>query len=102
MYGTDLLSDIFILGLEDVYTRKQLFQLKPMREMTTVSFEKLVSTASEIATAKDNVAEALNTTISGISGDKNKAVICEFCNSSGFTEEVRKKQCKAWGQSCNE
>ena len=96
------MSTIFIFCLEDVYTRKQLFQLKPLGEMTTVTFEKLISTASEIATAKDNVAKALNTTISGISGDRNKTVICGFCNSSGFTEEVRKKLCKAWGQSCNE
>ena len=68
--------------------------------MTTVSFEKLVCAASEICTAKDNVAKGENTTLCGISGDKNNAVICGFCNtvaknSSGFTEEVRKNTVKA-------
>ena len=53
-YGANLMSTIFILGLEDVYTRKQLFQLKPDGELTTVSFDKLVSTVSEITTAKEN------------------------------------------------
>ena len=69
-YGADLISTIFILGLEDVYTREQLFQLKQDGELTTVSFDKLVSAASEIATAKENCAEASNTTVCGISDDK--------------------------------
>ena len=71
-YGADLMSTIFILGLEDVYTREQLFQLKPDGELTTVSFDKLVSAASEIATAKENCAEASNTTVCGISDDKKQ------------------------------
>ena len=40
-----------------------------------------------------------------MSGDKSSAALCRNCNladhnSSGFTEEARKKHCKAWGQSC--
>ena len=64
---------IFILGLEDTYTREQLYQLKPEEGKTTVSFETLVDAASEISTAKDNVAEASNTSLCAMSGDRNKA-----------------------------
>ena len=101
------MSTIFILGLEDTYTREQLYQLKPAEGKTTVSFEKLVDAASEISTAKDNVAEASNTSMFAMSGDKNKAnAICGFCNTTShnankFTEEVRKKFCKTYGQTCN-
>ena len=72
-YGPDLMSSIFILGLEDVYMHKQLFQLWPEGGKTTANFNKLVSAASEIATAKDNCAAALNTNICGVSGDQNNA-----------------------------
>ena len=57
------MSSILILGLEDVYTCEQLFQLRPDPWKTTVEFEKLVRAASEIATAKDNCAEAENVEI---------------------------------------
>ena len=68
--------------------------------MTTVSFAKLVCAASEIATAKDNDAEASNTTVCGVSGEKSNAAVCGYYNTvarnnSGFTEEGRKKHCKA-------
>ena len=101
------MSTIFILGLDDTYTREQLYQLKPEEGKTTVSFSKLVDAASEISSAKDNVAEASNTSVCAMSGDRNKAyAICGFCNTiahnaNGFTEEVRKKYCKAYGQTCN-
>ena len=75
----------------------------------TVSFEKLVDAASEIAVAKDNVAEASGTlsmcAMSG--GDKTKTnATCGFCNSNshnanGFTEEVRQKFWKAFGKTCD-
>ena len=56
----------------------------------TVNFDKLVMAASEIATAKDNCAQAANTSVCGVSGDKNKSKLCENCNttnqsSSGFS-----------------
>ena len=57
------MSSILILGLEDVYKREQLFQLRPDLWKTTVEFEKLVRAASEIATAKDDCAEAENVEI---------------------------------------
>ena len=56
-YGPDILSTIFVLGLEDTYTKEQLYKLKPVAGKTTVSFERLVNAASEIAVAKENVAE---------------------------------------------
>ena len=57
-----------------------------------MSFETLVDAASEISTAEDNVAEAGNTSMCAMSGDKNKAnSICGFFNTTshnanGFTE----------------
>ena len=42
-----------------------------------------------------------------MSGDKNKTnAICGFCNpisqnANGFTDEVQKTFCKAYGQTCN-
>ena len=63
--------------------------------------------ASEISTAKDNVAEASNTSMFAMSGDKNKAnAICGFCNTTthnanGFSKEMRKKYCKACGRTCD-
>ena len=73
------MSTIFILGLEDSYTKEQLYQLKPVGGKTTVSFEKLVDAASEIAVAKDNMAEASGTlSVCAMSaGDKcNMWVLC--------------------------
>ena len=96
------MSKIFILGVKDTYICEQLLQLKPEEGKTTVGFEKLVGAASHISTAKDNVAAASNTSVCAMSSDRNKAVICGFCNTvshnaSGFTEEVREKHCKAYG-----
>ena len=62
------MSSIFIVGLEDVFRRKQLFQLRSDPGKTTVEFQKLVRVASEIATAKYNCAEAANTSVCGVSG----------------------------------
>ena len=103
------MSTIFILGLEDSYTKEQLYQLKPEGGKTTVSFEKLVDAASEISVAKDNVAEASGTlSVRAMSaGDKTKTnATCGFCaskshNENGFTEEVRRKFCKAFGKICD-
>ena len=90
-YGPNLMSSIFILGLEDVYTREQLFQLQPDAGKSTIDFDKLVRIASEIATAKDNCAEAASTSVCAVSGDKNIAKLCSNCNttdhsSSGFSQ----------------
>ena len=60
--------------------------------MTTVSFEKLVCAASEICTAKDNVAEAQNNTLCGISGDRNNAVICGFATLLLKTQAVSQRR----------
>ena len=60
------MSSILILGLEDVYTREQLFQLRPDLWKTTVEFEKLVRAASEIAMAKDKEAENVEIVIQQI------------------------------------
>ena len=89
---------IFTLGLEDTYTCEQLFQFKPEEGKTTISFKKLVCSASEIPTAKANVAEVLNTSVCAMSTNRNKPV---SHNASGFTGEVRKKHCKAYSQTCN-
>ena len=53
-YGPDLMSSIFILGLEDSYTREKLYQIRPATGKSTVDFEELVRAAGEIAVAKDN------------------------------------------------
>jgi len=37
-YGPDLMSSIFILGLEDSYTREKLFQIRPATGKSTVDF----------------------------------------------------------------
>ena len=71
-----------------------------------MSFERLVDAASEIAVAKDNVAEASGSaSMSAMSGgDKSKAnATCGFCNTTshnanGFSEEARQKFCKAFGK----
>jgi hypothetical protein len=47
-YGPDLMSSVFILGLDDSYTRKKLFQLRPEEGKTTVNFDVLISAASAI------------------------------------------------------
>ena len=67
-YAPDLMSSIFILGLEDSYTREKLFQMRPKAGKSTVEFDKLVKAASEIATAKENCAEAITTSVCGTSG----------------------------------
>ena len=89
---------IFLLGLKDTYTCEQLFQFKPEEGKTTISFKILVSAASEIPTAKANVAKVLNTSVCAMSTERNKPV---SHNASGFTGEVRKKHCKVYSQACN-
>ena len=105
-YGPDVMSTQFVLGLDDVYTMEQLYQMKPEPGKTTVSFERLVDAASEIAVAKDNVAEASGSaSMCAMSlGDKSKAT-CWYCNSNShnenrFSEEVCRKFCKAFGKRC--
>ena len=100
------MSTIFILGLEDSYTKEQLYQLKPVGGKTTVSFERLVDAASEIAVAKDNFAEASGTlSVCAMSaGDQTKTnATCGFCasksqNENGYTEDVCRKFCRAFGK----
>ena len=58
-YCDDIMSTIFILGLEDSYTRERLYQIKPDNGKSTVRFKSLVDAASEIAVAKDNAAESM-------------------------------------------
>ena len=53
------MSTIFVLGLEDNYTRERLYQIKPETGKSTVKFESLVDAASEIAVAKENAAGGL-------------------------------------------
>ena len=98
------MSTIFVLGLEDTYTKEQLYQLKPETGKTTVSFERLVDAASEIAVAKDNVAEASGSvSMNAMSGgDKLKSnAKCGYCNTeshnaNGLTSEAGQKFCKAF------
>ena len=52
-YGANIMSIIFILGLEDTHTCEQLHQRKPEQGKTTIGFETMVDAASEISTAKD-------------------------------------------------
>ena len=105
-YAPDLVSSIFILGLEDSYTREKLFQMRPQAGKSTVEYDDLVKAASEIATAKENCAEAVNTSVCGMSGgEKFKKKQCGNCNTknhneAGFSEEARKKHCKAYGVEC--
>ena len=90
-YGPDVMYTQFVLGLDDVYTKEQLYQMKPEPGKTTVSFEALVSAASEIAVAKDNVAEASTTSVCAISvGDKNK--VCGFCNTLSHSDNASQRR----------
>ena len=57
-YGLDIIYTIFVLGLEDSYTRERLYQMKPRGTDSTVKLDKLVDAASEIAVARDNAAES--------------------------------------------
>ena len=101
-YSADLMSSIFILGLEDSYTREKLFQIRPTEGNSTVEFDVLVKAASEIQQAKDNCLEAGNTSVCGVSGsgssDAKPKKPCMFCNtmSHKLTGEDRKKYCKAF------
>ena len=83
-YGPDLMSSIFILGLEDSYTKIKLFQIRPTAGNSTVDFDELVRAASEIAVAKENCLESANTSVcgmSGSSGEKSKKKLCGSCNT---------------------
>ena len=79
----DPMSSIFILGLEDSYTREKLFKICPATGKSTVDFEELVRAASEIAVAKDNCLESENCSICGVSGSSgfsSKKKLCGNCN----------------------
>ena len=100
------MSSIFILGLADPYTKEKLFQIQPKENNSTVEFDVLVRAASEIQQAKDNCLEAGSSSVCGVSGSKpsggkfKKKSACHSCNTmnhseQGFTDEVRKKFCKA-------
>ena len=54
------MSSIFMLGLNDPYTKDKLFQIRPTEGNSTVEFDVLVKGASEIQQAKDNCLEAGN------------------------------------------
>ena len=48
----------------------------------TVEFDKLIKAASEIAIAKENCTEAVNTSVCGMSGgEKSKKKLCGNCNT---------------------
>ena len=109
-YSADLMSSIFILGLEDSYTKEKLFQIRPTAGNSTVEFDVLVKAASEIQQAKDNCLESGNTSVCGVSGSgssgfKSKKKSCTNCNTTshneqGFSGGVRKKHCKAYNVEC--
>ena len=60
------MSSIFILGLEDSYTKEKLFQIRPTAGNSTVDFDELVRAASEIAVTKENCLESANTSVCGV------------------------------------
>ena len=70
----------------------------------------LVRAASEIQQEKDNCLEAGSPSVCGVSwskpsGGKSKKSACHRCNTmnhseQGFTDEVRKKLCKAYKAEC--
>ena len=106
-YSADLMSSIFILGLEDSYTKEKLFQLKPTGNNSTVAFDVLVKAASEIQEAKDNCQESGSSSVNQVSGGERskKEKECFNCcttshNEQGFSREVRKKLCKALDATC--
>ena len=108
-YSADLMSSIFILGLDDPYTREKLFQIRPTEGNSTVEFDVLVKAASEIQQAKDNCLEAGNTSVCGVSGSSSSGVKskkpCMCCNSMSHNEQgmgmgARKKHCKAFNTEC--
>ena len=102
------MSSIFILGLEDSYTKEKLFQIRPTAGNSTVDFDELVKAASEIQQAKDNCLESGNSSVCGVSGSSgfsSKKKSCTNCNTNnhneaGFSEEARKKHCKAYNSEC--
>ena len=101
-YSADLMSSIFILGLEDSYTREKLFQIRPSEGDSTVRFDVLVKAASEIQQAKDNCLEAGKSSVCGVSGSGDTPKkSCMFCNTSNhqLTAEGR-KFCKARDSEC--
>ena len=97
------MSSIFILGLEDSYTKEKLFQIRPTGDNSTVAFDVLVKAASEIQQAKDNCQESGSSSVNQVSGGEKskKEKECFNCcttshNEQGFSREVRKKLCKAF------
>ena len=86
-YAPDLMSSIFIHGLEHSYTREKRFQMRPKAQKFTLEFDKLVNAASEIATAKENCAQAINNSVCGMSGgEKFKKKQCGNCNTKNHNE----------------
>ena len=61
--------------------------MRPKAGKTTVDFDKLVRAASE-RTAKDNCAEASNTSVCGVSGNKNNAKLCSNCNTTDHSSSI--------------
>ena len=91
-YSADLMSSIFILGLEDSYTKEKLFQIRPTAGNSTVDFDVLVKSASEIQQAKDNCLESGNTSVCGVSGSgssgtKSEETSCISCNTTSHNEQ---------------
>ena len=66
-YSADLMSSIFILGLDYPYTKEKLFQIRPTEGNSTVEFDVLVKAASEIQQAKDNCLESGSSSMCGVS-----------------------------------
>ena len=73
-YSADLMSSIFIKGLEDPYTQEKLFEIWPTAGNLTVEFDVLVKAASEIQQAKDNCLEAGNTSVCEVTGSGSSGV----------------------------
>ena len=94
------MSTIFVLGLEDSYTRERLYQIKLDLRKSTVRFESLVNAASEIAFAKDNATESVgSSSMNQMSGGEKPKSKCCFCNteshnSSEFLADARKNIAK--------
>ena len=70
-----------------------------------MEFDVLVRAASEIQQAKDNCLEVRGVSGSKPSGGKFKKSACHSCNTmahseQGFSDEVRKKLCKAFKAEC--
>ena len=107
-YGPDLMASVFLLGLNDSYTREKLFQLTPEVGKMTVSFEALIYAASAIKQAKDNCQDAGSASLSQLSGQEgggkklHKCWCCDLTThlEKGFRQDIREKFCKAFKHKC--